>query len=123
MSRMDRYKPGSGAAWVAFGILAALLFAAAAGLISPARGHGDAEWIQQEPRYVTATGVHCCSPVDCGRAPAGSVELRADGWHIAKTGQTFDFGDKALYVSIDRDFWWCVRGERVVCLFVPGAAS
>lgn len=88
-----------------------------------ALAHGDAEWIMREPRYVTEMKTHCCGPRDCERAPKGAVVSTGSGWMIAANGQVFDFDSPALYISIDTDFWWCRREQRVVCLFTPGAGS
>lgn len=38
-----------------------------AALLSPAKAHGDAAWIAASPRYVDATGAHCCGVSDCNR--------------------------------------------------------
>ena len=106
-------------------ILAVLIVAIAAVLISAwtALAHDDAEWIMREPRYLTASGMHCCSPRDCSKAPPGAVELHPGGFKIAEPAQVWEFGNKGLYISIDRDYWWCVRRPLVVCLFVPGIGS
>ena len=90
---------------------------------APVYAHGDAEWIMREPRYVTEQKVHCCGPSDCERAPKGAVVLTGSGWMIAANGQVFDYDSPALYISIDADFWWCRRDQKVVCLFTPGTGS
>lgn len=107
-----------------------------------ATAHGDANWIQRDPRYVTdiqiSTGgySHCCGPADCEMAPDDAIVPTPDGWVIPSTGQTIPFemlakGRQAFY-SIDGKPWWCRRytvgadgtfKRNVVCIFVPGEAS
>lgn len=104
----------------------------AAGL---ALAHGDAAWIQADPRYVDQRGVHCCGVHDCERAPAGAARATDEGWLIVSTGQVIPYErfGHGLHSSIDGDIWWCrfsydaaeygnAAGE-VRCLFVPEQSS
>lgn len=104
--------------------------------------HGDAAWIQRDPRYVTniATSAgysHCCGPADCEMAPEGAIRQSPAGWVIPSTGQVIPYsrmaeGRQAFY-SIDGRPWWCRRWvvdpvdgmskHQAVCIFVPGEAS
>ena len=84
----------------------------------PARAHGEAAWIMEEPSYVTGAGAHCCGPTDCGRVPDGEVVETAPGeWLVRSTHQVFKQDQKGVYPSKQGAFWWCRRGVRVVCLF------
>jgi len=86
--------------------------------------HGDAAWIMANPRYVDRDGVHCCGPADCRREHAAKFRETPAGVEIV-TGA----GDvvlmprhlvgQGLYPSIDQDWWVCVRGGVVRCVFKP----
>jgi len=90
----------------------------------PAHAHGDAAWIMAEPRYVDRDGVHCCGPSDCRREHATKFRETPAGVEIV-TGA----GDvvlmprhlvgQGLYPSIDDDWWVCIRGGVVRCVFKP----
>ncbi|MBN9525759.1 MAG: hypothetical protein J0H82_06140 [Alphaproteobacteria bacterium] len=113
-----------------------LLIAAAAVLLPAlALAHGDAAWIQHDPRYVDQRNIHCCGEHDCERAPADAVRATDEGWLIVGTGQIVPYArfGHGLFWSIDADFWWCRytydvaeygnQAGEVRCLFVPGTAS
>lgn len=87
--------------------------------------HGEASWIMREPRFVTVNNVHCCGPADCARAPKGAVRATSEGYQVVSTGQVIAYDWKALYRSIDEDFWWCLSGgtQAVKCLFAPQAGA
>lgn len=106
-------------------ILLVLAASAAIGAVSPlVWAHGAASWIMQEPRFVTVYNVHCCGPSDCATAPKGAVRAGPEGYVIAATGQTIAYDWKALYRSIDEDFWWCrAPSGQVKCLFAPQAGA
>ena len=83
--------------------------------------HGDAAWIQAEERFKDASGVHCCGPADCSKAPKGAI-IEHDGHIVIRdTGQKFTYKQAGSYISIDGDWWWCVRGipPEVKCVFRP----
>ena len=96
---------------------------AAAVLTAFLLAHGDAAWIMTEPRYVAASGSHCCGPSDCERMPA-EVQKRLKqidgGWEL--DGVTFKYGERGMYHSIDSDWWWCRIGEPR-CLFEPNVGA
>lgn len=106
---------------------AALALYAAAMLLAAtvaARPHGDATWIMENARYVDRDGVHCCGPSDCRREHASKFREGSDGIHV-----TTGAGDNVLmpraligaglYPSIDDDWWICVRGGTIRCVFKP----
>jgi hypothetical protein len=80
MTRADRII-GSilAAVYLAFVILWAVAVS-----VLPAKAHGPAEWIQSG-KYKNAAGELCCGEVDCGEKIAGTVEARADGYHVNAT--------------------------------------
>lgn len=101
----------------------ALIAAAVAGVILYARGalaHGEAAWIQHEPGYIAASGSHCCGEHDCRRMPA---DMRARlkpitrGWSL--DGRQFAYGTRGMYASVDADWWVCIWGGEVKCIFEP----
>jgi len=108
-----------------FGVVLFVLAAMSAGV---ALAHGDAGWIMAEPRYVDRAGVHCCGPADCRREHATKFRETPAGIEIV-TGA----GDvvlmprslvgQGLYPSIDDDWWVCIRGEIVRCVFKPATAG
>lgn len=108
-----------------FGVVLFVLAAMSAGV---ALAHGDAGWIMAEPRYVDRAGVHCCGPADCRREHATKLRETPAGIEIV-TGA----GDvvlmprslvgQGLYPSIDDDWWVCIRGEIVRCVFKPATAG
>lgn len=80
-----------------------------------AQSHG---WIQDEPRYQTAYGSHCCGPTHCLKRDPSYVREVRTGWLVPSTGQVFAEGVRSLYDSEDGDVWACVVNGLVVCLFV-----
>ncbi len=91
--------------------------AAAAIMLVPAAAwpHGDAEWIQRDVEWRW-----CCGPEDCRRAEPGEVVVTPSGFLIRRTNQVFVEGMRGLYHHRqDQDFWLCIRGGAVICLFVP----
>lgn len=109
---------------IAYLVALLAIVAAIALLTGPAHAtliaHGDAAWIQAEPRYRDAEGIHCCGPTDCAAMPEGAVEETERGYLIKATGELIDWTAKGVYVSRDDHFWSCFRGGRTRCLFVPG---
>lgn len=83
--------------------------------------HGEAGWIQHNPNYLTATGVHCCGEQDCRRMTpeeVAEVEITSEGYVV--DGKAFPFDERGLYWSIDAGWWWCrYTGLPVRCLFAP----
>ena len=89
-----------------------------------ALAHGDAGWIMANPRYVDRDGVHCCGPSDCRReqatkfteTPAGIEILTGAGVVVLMPRHLVG---QWLYPSIDEDWWVCIRGGVVRCVFKP----
>jgi hypothetical protein len=112
----------------------ALLNSALAGLLvcatipqfaSPAFAHGDASWIEMNPKTRS-----CCGPHDCRRMAPGEVIEEGAGWTVVATGEHVEGITTRLRDSIDGDFWICRNdgpdgpgtGE-LRCLLVPRAGS
>ncbi len=74
-----------------------------------ALAHGDAAWIQHEPRYLMrGDNRHCCDVSHCHRGPPpGGVAIRDEGIEVLGSGQVFAWGQQGLYASIDDEWWWC----------------
>lgn len=90
-------------------------------LLSPptAQGHGDADWIQRDIQWRW-----CCGPEDCRPAVPGEVQPTEKGFLVPRTNQLFHEGMRGFYYHRhDQDFWICVRGGAVICLFVPEGMS
>lgn len=92
-------------------------------LSAAALAHGDAQWIQDDPRHVDDLGIHCCGPTDCERIPPGAVKIEDKGVRIIETGQFFPYTRQGMYHSIDGDLWWCRRAGEVKCIFIPHSGS
>lgn len=92
-------------------------------IATPALGHGDAAWIQAGG-YVDAAGIHCCGPRDCHREKAVGFREAPEGIYVA-TGagdeilMKRELVGRGLYPSIDDDWWICIRGGEVKCVFKP----
>jgi len=109
-------------------LCALVLFVLAAMSAGAALAHGDAAWIMANPRYVDRDGVHCCGPSDCRREHATKFRETPAGIEIV-TGA----GDvvlmprhlvgQGLYPSIDDDWWVCIRGGVVRCVFKPSTGG
>ena len=85
---------------------------------------GDHDWIQNNPGYRRADGIHCCSSEHCKPKPQDFVKEVQSGWLVPSTGQVFRDGDKGLYYSERQQPYACQRPDgKVECLFVlPGGA-
>jgi hypothetical protein len=109
-----------------------LMLATAAVLVMipiAARGHGDAQWIMDDPNTRS-----CCGPSDC--FPAGQMgisveEIGPDTWLVTVTPEhpaiyantrtrVFREGDPRMYLSPDHHFWACAYGNDIRCFFRPG---
>ena len=109
-----------------------LLFAAviAVGFVisQKARAHGDAHWIGSNPRYVTESGGHCCGITDCHRAQAALFREAPEGIYVT-TGAGVEvlmprrLVGQGLYPSIDGDWWMCVQGGVIKCVFKPATGG
>ena len=102
-----------------------LLCAAALAVVATnAHAHGDAEWIMANPRHVDADNVHCCGPTDCRRESAIKFREAPEGVYVAvgagdETLMPRRLVGHGLYPSIDDDWWICIRGGVIRCIFKP----
>lgn len=102
-------------------IAASLIAAPLIFLGVPILAHGDAQWIQSDPKLSYCCGVH-----DCERAPLSAVKGVNGGWYLPSTGQTFRDGEPDLHMSKDQDFWWCRPPSwngYVKCFFAPAGGA
>ncbi len=97
---------------------AALLILAALAATQPALAHEDYPWVRN-PRYLTATGAHCCSEEHCQPAAAGEMTPTAAGWRHNPTGTEITADKPGIYQSEDRAgrVFRCVMGGKLVCVF------
>ncbi|WP_395022491.1 hypothetical protein [Dongia sp.] len=87
----------------------------------PALAHGDASWIEQNPKTRS-----CCGPHDCRMMAPGEVIEEGRGWTVVATGEHVEGITTRLRDSIDGNFWIC-RNEgpggpgtgELRCLLVP----
>jgi len=109
-------------------VAAVVLLVLAVLSIGSAFAHGDAQWIADNKRYVDESGAHCCGVADCRREQAVKFREAPEGVYVA-TGA----GDevlvprrlvgRGLYPSIDDDWWICIRGGVVRCVFKPATGT
>jgi hypothetical protein len=109
-------------------IFAVVLFVLAFAAVGTALAHGDASWIMANPRYVDRDGVHCCGPADCRREHAAKFRETPAGIEIVTRAGDVVLMPRALvglglYPSIDDDWWVCIRGGVVRCIFKPSTAG
>lgn len=91
-----------------------------------ARAHGDAAWIATNKRYVDANNMHCCGVTDCRREHATKFRESPEGvWVTTGAGDEIlmprNLVGRGLYPSIDDDWWICIRGGVVRCVFKPAS--
>ena len=106
-------------------VIAALVAVIVASLLpAPARAHGEARWIADNPRYLDRDNMHCCGVADCRREHAAKFREAPEGVYVA-TGAGDEFlmprrlVGAGLYPSIDGDWWICIRAGSVRCVFKP----
>lgn len=109
-------------------IFAVVLFVLAFTAVGTALAHGDAAWIMANPRYVDRDGVHCCGPADCRREHATKFRETPAGIEIVTGAGDVVLMPRALvgqglYPSINDDWWICVRGGVVRCVFKPSTGG
>lgn len=88
------------------------------GMSSPAWGHEDYAWVRN-PKYLTASGAHCCSEQHCQPAAPGELTPTATGWRHNPTKTEITADKPGVYQSEDRAgrVFRCVMGDRLVCVF------
>lgn len=82
-----------------------------------ARGHDEAEWIQNHPEFGW-----CCSREDCNPSPEGAVHWTPQGYAVDGLFGTLDEGQRGFYRSpaVDRPWHCAIPGtQRLRCLFMP----
>lgn len=94
----------------------------------PALAHGDAQWIMDNGRYVDQNGTHCCGPSDCRREHASKFQEVSGGIAVSTgAGDVIlmqrDLVGRGLYPSIDDNWWICIRGGVVRCVFKPSTGG
>lgn len=87
-------------------------------LAGQAWGHEDYPWVRN-PKYLTASGAHCCSEMHCQPAALGELTPIPGGWKHVPT-QTEILADKpGIYPTEDKAgrLFRCVMGGKLVCVF------
>lgn len=101
--------------WRMWALLLAVL---AAGIIvavtTPARSHGDAQWIQNG-NYRAQTGEHCCGISDCGPVPVQDIRHVRGGYEVR--GFFVKMAD--TLPSTDGQYWACTKPGGIRCFFAP----
>jgi hypothetical protein len=88
--------------------------------------HGDAEWIQLNPRYLDEVGHHCCSG-ECKRWGEQAFREEGDEIIFLPTEQRFKRNRRGTYRSENVHWWACVPGgllggpdlPAATCIFYP----
>ena len=95
--------------------MAALALAAILANALPAAGHqwasADAQWIQNNPDFRSALGVHCCGPQDCFRTASAPAATPTGLRLTLPDGRTVDVPRrfKATYQSRNAAWWVCIH--------------
>lgn len=110
------------------------VLAACVVVVSIAKAHGPAEWIQ-EGHYKNAVGELCCGPRDCGLYVGGTIEHKPGGYQVNAAFQIGE-GDSAKIININAfireqdatpsptgDYWLCSWGGQIRCFFAPTPGS
>lgn len=80
--------------------------------------HGDAEWIQNHPKHSW-----CCGVDDCHRLEDRAVTRRGNEYVVRWQGDVFTYPIREALPSIDADYWGCIRGSTLICLFQPNLGA
>lgn len=80
--------------------------------------HGDAEWIQNHPKHSW-----CCGPEDCHRLEDRAVTRRGNEYVVRWQDRIFTYPIREALPSIDADYWGCIRGSTLICLFQPNLGA
>jgi len=89
---------------------------AAAAMLSLARAHGPAEWIQTGG-YRNAAGELCCGERDCFELAEGDVSVISVGYFVRSLEEIVPFSE--AQPSPDGRFWRCQWGGSRKCFFAP----
>lgn len=86
--------------------------------LGPARAHEEYAWVRN-PKYLTATGAHCCSEQHCQPAAPGELTPTATGWRHNPTGTEITADKPGIYQTEDPAgrVFRCVMGGKLVCVF------
>lgn len=112
-----------------------LCLSASSCALAPAAAHGPAQWIEQG-KYKNGAGELCCGEVDCGEKIAGTIEARADGYHVNATFRITPRGGEPIIEHVreivphhqvqpspDGVYWRCRWGGERKCFFAPPPGS
>lgn len=96
-------------------VLSALLLASLPGRVW---GHEDYAWVR-DPKFVTASGAHCCSEQHCQPAATGELTPIPGGWRHVPTGTEIHDDKPGIYPTQDKAgrVFRCVMGGALVCVF------
>lgn len=102
---------------VRFFALSAITAALLALSVLRAGAHEDYAWVRN-PKFVTASGRHCCSEQHCQPAAAGELTPIAGGWRHNPTGLIVTDDQPGIYRSEDPAgrVFRCVYGNEL-CVF------
>jgi hypothetical protein len=83
-----------------------------------ALAHEEYSWVRN-PKYLTASGAHCCSEVHCQPAAPGEMTPIPGGWFHVPTQSSITDDKPGIYQTEDRAgrVFRCVMGGKLVCVF------
>lgn len=90
-------------------------------LLSPAKAHGSAEWIQRGG-YKNSIGELCCGVKDCSAIDAADVQSRPDGYYIVSLKETVPYHEATPTPPEIGGYWRCYWGGKRKCFFAPPGA-
>jgi hypothetical protein len=88
--------------------------------------HGEADWIQRNPRYLDEAGHHCCGS-ECKRWDEQAFRDEGDEIVFLPTEQRFKRNSRGTYRSENIHWWACMSGNLLdgphlpsaTCIFYP----
>ena len=89
---------------------------AAVAMLSLARAHGPAEWINTGG-YRNAAGELCCGERDCFELASGDVSVTSVGYFVRSLEEIVPFDE--AQPSPDGRYWRCQGGGSRKCFFAP----
>ncbi len=89
---------------------------AAVAMLSLARAHGPAEWINTGG-YRNAAGELCCGERDCFELASGDVSVTSVGYFVRSLEEIVPFDE--AQPSPDGRYWRCQWGGSRKCFFAP----